>query len=144
MPNRPVAEIIEKQIVTTAKSTDTVRSVAKRMCERKIGAILVVEGAELVGIFTERDALNRVIAANLNPDTTRLSEVMTANPQSIAPDAPFRNALHLMYENGYRHVPVTKNGRPLGMVSARDALGPDMLEFESDLQLRENITEILG
>lgn len=144
MPNREVATIIKNQIVTSAKSTDTVRSAAERMCERKIGAILVVEGDKLVGIFTERDALNRVIAANLNPDSTRLSEVMTANPQSIAPDAPFRNALHLMYENGYRHVPVTENGRPLGMVSARDALGPDMLEFESDLQLRENITEILG
>jgi len=144
MPNRPVATIIKDQIVTTAKSTDTVRSAAERMCERKIGAILVVDGDKLVGIFTERDALNRVIAANRNPDSTRLSEVMTADPQSIAPDAPFRNALHLMYENGYRHVPVTEDGRPLGMVSARDALGPDMLEFESDLQLRESITEILG
>ena len=69
---------------------------------------------------------------------------MTADPQSIAPDAPFRNALHLMYENGFRHVPVTKDGRPLGMVSARDALGLDLLEFESDLELRENISEILG
>ena len=144
MPNRQVASIIENQIVTTAKSTDTVRSAAERMCERRIGAILVVDGEQLVGIFTERDALNRVIAANRDPATTRLSEVMTADPQSITPDAPFRNALHLMYENGYRHVPVTDNGRPLGMVSARDALGPDMLEFESDLELRENITEILG
>ncbi|MBX3680809.1 CBS domain-containing protein [Cognatazoarcus halotolerans] len=144
MPNRQVASIIENQVVTTAKSTDTVRSAAERMCERRIGAILVVDGEKLVGIFTERDALNRVIAANRDPDSTRLSEVMTADPQSIAPDAPFRNALHLMYENGYRHVPVTDNGRPLGMVSARDALGPDMLEFESDLKLRENITEILG
>ncbi|MBX3687601.1 MAG: CBS domain-containing protein [Rhodocyclaceae bacterium] len=144
MPNRHVAQIIENQVVTTAKSTDTVRSAAERMCERKIGAVLVVDGETLVGIFTERDALNRVIAANLNPDTTRLSEVMTADPQSIAPDAPFRNALHLMYENGFRHVPVTKDGRPLGMVSARDALGLDLLEFESDLELRENISEILG
>ena len=112
--------------------------------ERKIGAVLVVDGETLVGIFTERDALNRVIAANLNPDTTRLSEVMTADPQSIAPDAPFRNALHLMYENGFAMCRSPRDGRPLGMVSARDALGLDLLEFESDLELRENISEILG
>lgn len=144
MPNRPVTEIIRNQTLTTAKPTDTVRVAAQRMRERRIGALLVVEGEQLVGIFTERDALNRVIAEGHDPDTTRLSEVMTANPQSIAPGTPFRNALHLMYENGYRHVPVVQDGKPLGMVSARDALGLDMLEFERDLQVRENITEILG
>lgn len=144
MPNRAVSKVVTGQTITTAKSTDTVRSAAERMRERKIGAIMVVDGDKLVGIFTERDALNRVIAANLDPSTTRLSEVMTADPQSIGPDTPFRNALHMMYENGYRHVPVVENGRPVGIVSARDALGLEIMEFESDLKMRENITEILG
>lgn len=144
MPNRPVSDIVRKQSVTTAKPTDSVHAAAQRMRERGIGAILVVEGQQLVGIFTERDALNRVIAEGLDPASTRLSEVMTASPQSVSPTTPFRNALHLMYENNYRHVPVVVDGKPLGMVSARDALGMEMIEFESDLQMRENITEILG
>ena len=69
---------------------------------------------------------------------------MTPNPQTITADKPFRNALHLMYENGYRHVPVVDGGTPIGVISARDALGADLIEFESDLQVRENISEILG
>ena len=144
MPNRPVIEVVRNQTITTAKPTDTVRAAAQRMRERNIGALLVVEGERLVGIFTERDALNRVLAQNLDADKTRLAEVMTADPQSITPQTPFRNALHLMFENGYRHVPVVQDGRPLGMVSARDALGMEMVEFESDLKMRESITEILG
>lgn len=144
MPNRPVKDIIQGQAITTAKPTDTVRAAAERMRERAIGAIMVVEGDALVGIFTERDALNRVIAGGRDADSTRLSEVMTASPQAIAPETPFRNALHMMYENGYRHLPVVEGRRPVGMVSARDALGLDLLEFESDLKMRENITEILG
>jgi len=144
MPNRPISEIVRDQTITTAKPTDSVLAAALRMRERSIGALLVVEGERLVGIFTERDALYRVIAKGIDPAQTRLSEVMTADPQAIEADKSFRNALHLMYENGYRHVPVVSDGRPIGMVSARDALGLDLVEFESDLKMRDNISEILG
>jgi signal-transduction protein with cAMP-binding, CBS, and nucleotidyltransferase domain len=69
---------------------------------------------------------------------------MTANPRTIAPDRPFGHALHLMYEGGFRHVPVVDNGRPLGVVSSRDALGPDLQQFVRDLETRNHIGEILG
>ena len=142
--HRAISEIVEGQSVITAKPTDTVLSAAERMKEQSIGAMLVVEGDQLVGIFTERDALYRVLAAGADPAAVTLSEVMTPNPQTSDGDKPFRNALHLMYENGYRHVPVVEEGRPVGIVSARDALGSDLMEFESDLEIRENISEILG
>ena len=142
--HRAISEIVEGQSVITAKPTDTVLSAAERMKEQSIGAMLVVEGDQLVGIFTERDALYRVLAAGADPAAVTLSEVMTPNPQTIDGDKPFRNALHLMYENGYRHVPVVEEGRPVGIVSARDALGSDLMEFESDLEIRENISEIRG
>lgn len=142
--HHPISEIIDGQTVSTAKPTDTVLAAAERMKERSIGALMVVEDDQLVGIFTERDALYRVIAAGADPSKTKISEVMTPNPQTIDADKPFRNALHLMYENGYRHVPVVDDGRPIGVVSARDALGADLVEFESDLEVRENISEILG
>jgi CBS domain-containing protein len=117
---------------------------AQRMRERKVGAILVMHDDTLVGIFTERDALNRVIAEGLDPAVTPLADVMTRHPLTITSDKPFRSALHLMFENGYRHLPVVDDGQPIGVVSARDALGMDLVEFERDLGQREDITEILG
>jgi sirohydrochlorin cobaltochelatase len=78
------------------------------------------------------------------PGKTRVGEVMTANPRTITPDRPFGHALHLMYEGEFRHVPVVENGRPLGMVSARDALGPDLEQFVAELDKRTHIGEILG
>ena len=114
------------------------------MKHKRVGSILVLENSRLAGIFTERDALFRVIAEGRSPETTRLGEVMTHNPRTIAPDRPFGHALHLMYEGEFRHVPVVENGRPLGVVSARDALGPDLQQFVSELDKRTHITEILG
>jgi CBS domain-containing protein len=115
------------------------------MEKHQVGAVMVVDAhGRLSGIFTERDALFRVLAAGRDPATTRLSEVMTKKPQTIHPDKPVGHALHMMYENGFRHVPVVEDGRPVGMVSARDALGPELQEFESEVKRRQQIGEILG
>ena len=114
------------------------------MQQHHIGAVLITEGEHLAGIFTERDALFRVIAAGRDPAATRIAEVMTRDPLTVTPDRSFRHALHLMYEGAFRHVPVVADGRPLGMVSARDARGPDLKQFIGDLETREHIGEILG
>jgi CBS domain-containing protein len=142
--DRPVSSIIEDQKPVTASAEITVAAAARLMKEQRIGAILVTRKGRLAGIFTERDALFRVIAEGRDPDKTRVSEVMTANPRTISPDRPFGHALHLMYEGGFRHVPVVDGGRPLGVVSARDALGPDLRQFIADLDQRTHIGEILG
>jgi CBS domain-containing protein len=141
---RPVRAIIEDQRPVTAAADMTVASASRLMKERRVGAILVLDKGRLAGIFTERDALFRVIAEGRSPDATKLAEVMTPNPRTIGPDRPFGHALHLMYEGEFRHVPVVENGRPLGIVSARDALGPDLQQFISDLDKRAHIGEILG
>jgi CBS domain-containing protein len=141
---RPVRSIIEDQKPITASADITVAAAARLMKEHRIGAILVLQDSRLAGIFTERDALFRVIAEGRDPKKTRIAEVMTANPRTIAPDRPFGHALHLMYEGGFRHVPVVDNGRPLGVVSARDALGPDLQQFVAELDKRTHIGEILG
>ena len=142
--DRPVRSIIEQQPPVTANADMTVAAASRLMKARRIGAILVLDKGRLAGIFTERDALFRVIAEGRSPEKTKLSEVMTVNPHTISPDRPFGHALHLMYEGEFRHVPVVENGRPLGMVSARDALGPDLKQFISDLDKRTHIGEILG
>ena len=144
MPDRPIRSIIEDQRPVTANSDITVLAAAQLMKRHRIGAILIVDHDRLAGIFTERDALFRVIAEGRDPKATRVAEVMTSNPRTIDPERPFGHALHLMYEGGFRHVPVVKDARPVGIVSARDALGPDLRQFISDLDTRNHIGEILG
>ena len=144
MSHRPIRSIIEGQKVLIAESNATVRDAARLMKEHKTGALLVCEAGRLVGVFTERDALFRVTAEERDPGATPLAEVMTANPQTIDPDKPLGHALHMMYEGGFRNVPVVENGRAIGMVSARDALGPELKTFVSEMDEREHIAEILG
>jgi CBS domain-containing protein len=141
---RPVRSVIRDQKTVSANADTTVAAAARVMKEQRVGALLVISEGRLAGIFTERDALFRVIAEGRDPAKTRIAEVMTANPRTIAPDRPFGHALHLMYEGGFRHVPVVDNGRPLGVVSARDALGPDIQQFMAELDKRTHIGEILG
>jgi len=143
MPHRTIRDLIGTQTILTASAETNVNEAAGLMKRTNVGAIMVVESGRLVGIFTERDALFRVIAEGREPHATRIAEVMTRNPQTIDPDKPLGHALHMMYEGGFRHVPVVENGRPLGMVSARDALGPELDAFESELVQREHIREIL-
>ena len=144
MPNRPISSIIENQRIVTAGEKTTVSEAAKLMKQGKVGAIMVVKGGRLIGVFTERDALFRVLAEGRDAQTTRLAAVMTPDPQTIRPDRPFGHALHMMYEGGFRHVPVVENGKPIGMVSSRDAMGPELNEFVTELESREHIKEILG
>jgi CBS domain-containing protein len=145
MPERSIRSLIKRQKILVAAGTTTVTDAARMMQQHKVGAVMVVDSRDhLSGIFTERDALFRVIAAGRDPATTRLADVMTKNPQTVSPDKPVGHALHMMYEGGFRHVPVIEKGRPIGMVSARDALGPELKEFESEVARREHIGEILG
>jgi CBS domain-containing protein len=144
MPQRTARSVIEEQRLLISTADVTVREAALLMKQRGVGALLVVDDDRLAGIFTERDALFRVIAPGLDPARTRLAEVMTRNPRVIEPDRPFGHALHLMYEGGFRHVPVVENGRPIGVVSARDALVPELREFLLEMDTRSRIGEILG
>ena len=105
---------------------------------------MVVEDGKLVGVFTERDALFRVVADGLDGETTQLAAVMTRNPQSIHPDKPFAYALRMMHEGAFRHVPVVEDGRPVGMVSARDAFGPELEAFVYELLRQEQVADILA
>ena len=144
MPHRPISSIIEKQEIMTAPSTMTVSEAARLMKDHNSGALMVCDKKHLVGVFTERDALFRVTAEERNPKTTLLADVMTRNPRTIGPNKRLGHALHMMYEGGFRNVPVVDaKGRPLGIVSAHNALGPELKEFVTEMDERENISEIL-
>jgi CBS domain-containing protein len=114
-----------------------VSDVAQTLRERQVGAGMVVAGGKLVGIFTERDALFRVLAEGRDPRTTRVGEVMTRDPQTIHPDRPFVDALRMMHDGRFRHVPIVEDGRPMGMVSVREALHTDFTELIDLIDTRE-------
>jgi CBS domain-containing protein len=141
MPIRSLRSILAGQTPTTTAKTATVLEAALLMKEHGKGALLVVDGSRLVGIFTERDALFRVIAAGRDPGSTRVADVMTPQPQTIHPDEPFTRALRIMHQAGFRHLPVVEHGRPLGVVSARDALDEDLYDLRTDLAQREEMRE---
>jgi CBS domain-containing protein len=138
MSLRSLRSIIAGQPPATAEKTATVLEAAILMKEKGKGALLVVDGSRLTGIFTERDALFRVIAAGRDAASTTLADVMTPQPQTMHPDEPFIKALRLMHKRGFRHLPVVENGRPLGVVSARDALDDDLYELRVELAQRED------
>jgi CBS domain-containing protein len=135
----PIKSILEPRRLVVAAPQTNVAQAAKLMKKGKVGAVLVVEQGSLVGIFTERDAVFRVMARGLDPASTALSEVMTPDPITVAPDETFGYALLVMHEKGFRHAPVVEGGRPVGVVSARHALDPDLEEFAAEAERRKHI-----
>lgn len=121
----------------TAQLDTTVDKAALLMKKNAVGAVLVVHDKRLVGIFTERDAVFRVIAARRDPASTTVAEVMTPQPFTAAPDETLGYAMHVMYERGFRHVPVVEDGVPIGIVSARSALDPELEEFLPEVERRK-------
>ena len=144
MTDRIISKIIEGQEIVTSTADTTVGDAARLMRENHIGAVVVVENGRLAGIFTERDALFRVVAEGRDVTKTRLADVMTRNPQTVKPDQQFSVALQMMYGGKFRHVPVVEDGRPVGILSARDALGPELEAFVYELLRQEQVENILA
>ncbi|HZM33708.1 MAG TPA: CBS domain-containing protein [Burkholderiales bacterium] len=143
MLSLPVGTVLEPRRLVVAAPDSSVASAARMMKEGAVGAVLVVQEGRLVGIFTERDAVYRVMASGRDPWTTTLSEVMTRDPKTVAPDESFGYALLLMHEHGFRHAPVVEaDGRPVGVVSARHALDPDLEEFAVEAERRKAIRRL--
>jgi CBS domain-containing protein len=131
-----VKSVMERKKLLIAPPETTVAKAAKLMAKKNVGAVLVVVEKRLAGIFTERDAVFRVIAAGLDPGATAIGEVMTRDPVSVDPNEIFGRALLAMHDGGFRHVPVVENGEPVGIVSSRSALDPEMEEFTAETQRR--------
>ena len=141
MPIRSLRSMVDEQTPITVSNSATVLEGARLMKQHNIGALLVMDGTRLCGIFTERDALFRVLAEARDPGSTRLSEVMTPQPQTIHPDEPFLHALRIMHRGRFRHLPVVEFDRPLGMVSVRDALEGDLYALHEALEQQEDSLE---
>jgi signal-transduction protein with cAMP-binding, CBS, and nucleotidyltransferase domain len=118
-----------------------VLEVARHMVAANIGAVAVLRDSELVGIFTERDLLKRVVAEGRDPALTRVGEVMTVNVLAVAPNQSIDDCMLLMKQNSVRHLPIC-DGRTLkGMVSLRDLLLHDVEQKDGEVKfMRAYIT----
>ncbi len=134
----PIKSVMERKKLITVAPHKTVSQAAHFMADKDAGAVLVVEDHQLIGIFTERDVVFRVVAAGLDPKTTPVRSVMTASPLTLDPSQSYGHALVIMQAHGFRHVPVVENGHAIGIISSRNAMDPDLEEFVSDERRRKH------
>jgi CBS domain-containing protein len=122
--NAPVSVLLENKDsdLHTVPITATVAEAVQEMIKERIGSVLIVDGEALVGIFTERDVLVRVVGARRDPQTTPISHVMTHNPTSIDSSTTVEELMDMHSGKEFRHLPVVDNGRIIGMLSFRDVL----------------------
>ena len=120
--NTSIASLLEgkSRALHTMPANVTVFEAVQKMNQHRIGAMLVVDGANLTGIFTERDALTRVIAGNLDPKTTPLAKVMTPNVLTIEPETTVQEVMDIFTEKRCRHLPVLQGGKLVGVISIGD------------------------
>ncbi len=139
MLDSKVADVIGKQELLRLPLETSVAEAAKRMAERHVGAMLVCEGEAMRGIFTERDMLERVVAAGLSPGATQLKDVMTPDPASIAATDTLLDAIFAMKERLTRHLLVRQGDEVVGIVSVRDLL---RAVVDSRLEERQRFTDL--
>lgn len=133
---RRLSDIVYRQDPLTLRSTASVKEACERMRTQRAGSVVVTdESGRLAGIFTGRDAVCRVLAAGRDANQTKLGEVMTTAPVTMSPDKTAIDALRLMWDGGFRHIPVVKNNEVIGVVSRGDFKGceQDRLDEERDL-----------
>ena len=120
--NTPISALLERKgsVVHAVEPTVSVFAAVAEMNRHRIGAIVVLDGARLVGIFTERDVLRRIVGAGLDPRRALVADVMTANLITITPEATIGAAMNLFTEKRCRHLPVVSEGRLLGVMSIGD------------------------
>lgn len=137
---RRMSDIVRNQNPLVLPPTATVKFACESMRRRKVGAVLVADAENhLVGIFTGRDAVGRVIAEGKSAEATTLAEVMTPKPKSMPPGQPAIEALRLMHDAGCRHVPIVENGKILGVVSKADFRGIEVDRLDEETGLWERI-----
>ena len=110
----------EREAIHSVGPGILVTECVRRMTAEKIGALIVMDGDRLIGIFTERDALTKVLAAGLDPRSTKVSEVMTKDPYCVPPAMTVGAAMEVVTKQRFRHLPIVENGKLLAVVSSGD------------------------
>jgi len=133
-----IPDVVNDQIITALSKTATVTDAARLMSERKVSAVLIIEGGVLEGIFTVRDVTRRVVGDGLSLDT-KLADVMTPNPETVACEEIPLRGLRQMHDGGFRHLPVVDGGQVVGVVSRRDFFREDEELLDQEISLWEHM-----
>jgi len=130
-----ICDLIKSQETYQAELGHTVFQTVCAMVERNIGAVPVVHCGELVGIFSERDLMRRVVAEGRDPRSTCMAEVMTDDPLAVGTGEDLETCMALMRRHGFRHLPVCHEGHLVGIVSLRDILLHDLNEKDDEVRM---------
>jgi CBS domain-containing protein len=126
--------ILERQQVITAPPDATVQQVSVTMTRAHIGAIPIVDEGRLIGVFSERDLMTRVVVAGRDPHATRVSEVMTTEVETATLEEHVDFCVEKMMRVGCRHLPVVVDGKVVGVVSMRDLLSDELAEQDHEIR----------
>ena len=146
MPERTVYQSMSQRHLISLAPHATIWEAACLMTKAGCGSVLVIDSAGVLqGIVTERDLMTRVLAKALNPEKTTLAEVMTHNPHCVAPEMLVSDAVLLMIERGFRHLPiVSAAGKIQGVFSVRDALPREIGAAVSLAEFHDQVNDALG
>jgi CBS domain-containing protein len=130
----PVGELVRNRPVLAVQTTATVQEVVEFMGRKNIGAVPVMEGHRLAGVFSERDVINRIVVRKADPLVTRVEEVMTKDVVTADAADSVERCLLRMKDAGCRHLPILEDGRLVGMISLRDLLQMEITEREDRIE----------
>ena len=137
---RKMSDFVRNQDPLTLPPDATVEEACRHMRDRRVGAVLVIEDdGRVVGIFTGRDAVHRVLAEGKSAGDTKLTEVMTRDPDAMPPGKMVIEVLRLMEDGRYRHMPIVENGKVVGIVSRYDFTGLELDRLDEETGLWERI-----
>jgi CBS domain-containing protein len=130
MTFRTIRQLVTRPQAVSLPPGATVAEACRVMRDHRIGAVLVMDLDDLQGILTERDAVYRVLAEGLDPDQTRLDQVMTRELVTLEPETAAVDALRLMSQIGFRHLPIVEAGQVHGVISLRDFVGAELQQVD--------------
>jgi CBS domain-containing protein len=130
-----ICDLLRNQNIVSAEAHQTVLEVARMMVEHNIGAVPVLQHGQLAGIFSERDLMSRVVVNGKDPAHTHVSEVMTDDPLTVAPDEKLETCMTLMKRHGFRHLPVCSGREVKGVVSLRDIMLHDLDAKDDEVRM---------
>ena len=130
-----IANLLKNQVTISARTNQSVLEVAQLMVEHNVGAVPVLENGKLVGIFSERDLMSRVVVAGKDPARTTVSQVMTEDPLTVTPNDQLETCMTLMKRHGFRHLLVCAERELKGVVSLRDILLHDLDEKDDEVRM---------
>ncbi|HUI54411.1 MAG TPA: CBS domain-containing protein [Bryobacteraceae bacterium] len=128
-----VRDLVQDRQLFYAEENQTVADVVRRMAEIHVGAILILDGTELRGVFSERDLMRRVVLERLDPETTLVRSVMSTDIVTIEESAPVEEAMEAMQQHSCRHLPVTRGGQVTAFLSMRDLMNFELARKTEEL-----------